>query len=70
MCTKREFMQRLLDPDEWGHLYSNTIWTAADIKSLEKQGEPAKNALVEAKGQTEELEGELSKITEHLVNCT
>ena len=34
MRTKKEFMTRLLDPDEWGHLYNNAIWTPADIKSL------------------------------------
>lgn len=34
MSTKQQFMQRLLDPDEWSHLCNNAIWTPADIKSL------------------------------------
>lgn len=69
MSTKQNFMQRLLDPDEWNHLYNNTIWTPADVKSLEKQMEPTKIELVEAKRKTSELEGDLGKITEHLCNC-
>lgn len=68
MCTKQQFMNRLLDPDEWGHLYNSAIWTPADIKSLERQGEPVKASLVEAKTRTAALEAELSRITEHL--CT
>lgn len=66
MSTKQQFMQRLLDPDEWGHLYNNAIWTASDIKALEKQMEPVKSALVECKGRTGSLEAELARVTEHL----
>ncbi len=61
-------MHRLLDPDEWTHLYNNAIWTAADIKVLEKQMEPTKATLVACKTKTNELEIELSKMSEHLCN--
>lgn len=68
MSTKQNFMQRMLDPDEWGHLYNSAIWTPADIGALEKQMGPTKTALVESKQRCEELEAELAKITEHLCN--
>lgn len=70
MSTKHNFLKRLLDPDEWGHLYNNVIWTPADIKSLETQTEPIKATLVAAKERTQQLEAELEKLTEHLCNCT
>jgi len=66
MSTKQNFMQRLLDPDEWHHLHAQTIWTPGDIKALERQMEPTKAALVEAKEKTLTLEAELAKVTDHL----
>lgn len=67
MYTKQQFMQRLLDADEWNHLYNSAIWTPADMRSLERQGEGTKAALVGAKNRCSELEAELSRLTEHLV---
>lgn len=67
MSTKQHFMHRLLDADEWNHLYNSAIWTPADMRSLERQGEGVKAALVAAKGRCGEVEGEVGRLTEHLV---
>lgn len=65
--TKRDFLTRLSDGEEWRSCQS-TRWTPGELKQLEKECEPAKNALKEEKARTEELERRLFDFCEQNVN--
>ena len=61
--TKRTFLARLSDADEWRACQS-TRWTPGELKQLERACEPAKEALKEEKARTEALQRQLLGLCE------